>query len=118
MYLYATSTKPYCVLQAVDLTRSRSTATAAATSMMYPPSTLCSVRVQHKVFGKVPTSIWGKVFTKTKQSRIYFLAGQMFKQREAAYMGEDSFVRKVDQDPPLLTTEVTGPPNVTTWSHG
>ena len=42
----------------------------------------------------------------------------MFKQREAAYMGEDSFVRKVDQDPPLLTTEVTGPPNVTTWSHG
>jgi hypothetical protein len=39
----------------------------------------------------------------------------MFKQREAAYMGEDSFVRKVDQDP-LITTEATGA-NVTAWSR-
>jgi hypothetical protein len=40
----------------------------------------------------------------------------MFKLREAAYMGQDSFFRKVDQDP-LATTLMTGPPNTTDWSR-
>jgi hypothetical protein len=39
----------------------------------------------------------------------------MFKLREAAYMGQDTFFRKVDQDV-LATTEVTVPLNTSTQS--
>lgn len=49
-------------------------------------------------------------------SALNIVLGQMFKLREAAYMGQDSFFRKVDEDA-LATTQVTGAANTTDWSR-